>query len=141
MTAKGSIPTNSGSSQSSGGHGLLDIPAIQTLSHNGKANYDVHAALEAMGGDWELLKSLIALFLDSCPKLINQICQAYESQSHELLKKAVHQLKGALSTLHAVSAATAAGRLERLIGSGGWDVLKTAYIEFDQYMKILIQDL
>ena len=141
ITDESSISSMTQAPQSFDDNGKLHTSAIQKLYPNGNAIYDVRAALAAVDGDWELLKSLIALFLDSSPDLMNQIRQAYNSQDLNLLKKAVHQLKGALSTLHAETETKAAGRLEELIGSEGWEPVKRAYFEFDRHITTLIPAL
>ena len=141
MPGENSISSMKQAPQSFDDNEKLGTSTIPDLSQNGNAIYDVRAALAAVDGDWELLKSLIALFLDSGPVLMNQIRQAYDSQDLNLLKESVHQLKGALSTLHAETVTTAAGRLEGLIGSAGWEPVKRAYFEFDRHITTLIPAL
>ncbi|GJL53223.1 MAG: hypothetical protein NPIRA02_03550 [Nitrospirales bacterium] len=75
--------------------------------------YNVAKALEELDGDWILFKSLVTIFLDSGPKLMQSIDKAYKAKSYDALWSHAHQLKGSLGALSAREAAHASARLEK----------------------------
>jgi len=76
---------------------------------------DRRPALARAGGDPELLRDLIELFLDDCPKLLAEIDTAVLRRDSLTLQRCAHRLKGEVSIFDDGPAFEAADRLE-LIG-------------------------
>jgi CheY-like chemotaxis protein len=83
-----------------------------------KAPFDMAAALERVGGDEELLKELVGIFLEECPQWLAAVRAAVAAGDPAALKRAAHVVKGAVDNCGASAAFDAALRLERM-GSEG----------------------
>ena len=103
--------------------------------------YDVSAAVKAVEEDWELLHSLINLFLVSGPQLMAELRQAFHSEQWESVKKGAHQLKGALGTLQAGPASRAAALVEKLTETPDSPRLSEAFHEFERHFTVLLPAL
>ncbi|WP_435022670.1 response regulator (plasmid) [Tundrisphaera sp. TA3] len=74
--------------------------------------YDRAAALERTGGDEALLREIIGLFIDDCPRLLEEIESAIESDNPARLRRAAHTLKGTAGHFGAEDIVDVAARLE-----------------------------
>ena len=70
--------------------------------------------------DPQLLKDLVDLLLEECPRLLNEIKGAVNKKDAKPAERLAHSLKGSLGNLSAKSAEEAALKLERLIQAGDW---------------------
>ena len=70
--------------------------------------------IERLGGDVDLFKEVIRLFLEDCPQRLAAIKQAVDQENAELIRTTAHALKGAAGTLSARRVFEAAQTLERL---------------------------
>jgi PAS domain S-box-containing protein len=75
---------------------------------------DEELLLDRVGGDSELKKELVAMFLNDCPSLLAEIESAAAAEDFDALVMSAHKLKGSLGVLAAVRAQKAAERLEGL---------------------------
>lgn len=75
---------------------------------------DLAAALEAAGGDQALLAEVATLFLDECPRRLEELRQAVVSGDGPGTERAAHALKGALANFGARTACARAAELETL---------------------------
>ncbi len=73
---------------------------------------DWKAALKSTGGDRELLRELIDLFLKALPQWQSELRRAFDQSDSALLQRTAHILKGSLSQLGATSTCEIAQRLE-----------------------------
>jgi len=80
--------------------------------------FDEALALQSVGGDRELLGEIIDAFLDECPRLTAELAAAIKSGDAVVARRAAHTLKGALSTLGASEAGSAAQHIETLAHKG-----------------------
>lgn len=122
---------------------LLGAPNVEAtpFNHAGQA-LDKSQILDQVGGDKDLLKEVVALFLDDCPKLIEQMREAIQESNPEGLQKAAHTLKGSVSNFGATLAVQAALDLETMgktgdIG-GAAGVLEVLEKEIDRVREELI---
>jgi CheY-like chemotaxis protein len=93
-------------------------PAGTVTEADPVAAWDPGAALARVGGDRELLKELVHLFLDECPKWLAEIRQALDAHDAAALRRAAHSLKGGLGHFGARAALEAAQCLE-MMGRAG----------------------
>ncbi len=70
--------------------------------------------IENLGGDEELLRELVEIFVDQSPKLLNKLRDAISSFDAEGVMRAAHSIKGELSCLGAAAAAETAQELETM---------------------------
>ena len=71
-----------------------------------------------MDNDPQLLRDLVDLFLDECPRLVDEIRVALERKDAKAVQRGAHSLKGSTSNLAAKMASEAALKLERLAHAG-----------------------
>jgi len=75
---------------------------------------DRSAAFAQVGGDMELFREIVAIFLETYPELLAHISDAVTRADGEALLRAAHTLKGSVGNFHAKPAFEAAFRLERM---------------------------
>jgi len=73
---------------------------------------DLDAALERVGGDFDVLREVAGLFLEESPRLMADVEQALQTGDGQRLARAAHSLKGSVSTFCAQQAYEAARALE-----------------------------
>ena len=74
---------------------------------------DESVALSRVGGDIELLREVVGLFLDDYPQSLDLIRQAVAQGDQSSLERHAHSLKGSVSTFGAQEAFDAAQVLEK----------------------------
>lgn len=72
--------------------------------------------LSRFGGDAGLLRELAELFIQSCPKMLEDIRDAVQKRDAKALERAAHSLKGCVGNFFSKGARETAQRLE-LVGS------------------------
>lgn len=100
--------------------------------------YDVSAALHALEGDEGLLYSLFHIFKVTTPDLIKGMHQAIHMQNRLELQRLAHQMKGALSAVHAMQEGREAEQLEGRAASATFSHLHSGVIELEERVKPLI---
>jgi len=80
--------------------------------------FDYDALLALAGGDEELLREIVGMFLEECPTMLEQIDEAIAACDPEGLMQAAHALKGVVANF-AVPAAEEAARVLEHMGSEG----------------------
>ncbi len=100
--------------------------------------YDVSAALQAVEWDESLLYSLFHIFTTTTPDLIKGMHQAIHMQNRPELQRLAHQIKGALSAVHAMHEGREAEQLEYRAVSETFSHLHSAVNELEQRVKRLI---
>lgn len=75
---------------------------------------DRATVLARVGGDVEVLREVVGLFLDNCPKLLSEIREAVARGDDKALARAAHTLKGSVSNFAAKNAFEAALKLETM---------------------------
>jgi two-component system, sensor histidine kinase len=74
-----------------------ETPRISTIdAKNDFVSFSVEEVKEIVGDDKELLKELVATFLDNTPKLIKQIVDGSISRDKQKVEFAIHQIKPSL---------------------------------------------
>jgi HPt (histidine-containing phosphotransfer) domain-containing protein len=68
--------------------------------------------------DPQLLRDLVDLFLEECPRLVDEIRVALDRKDAKVLQRSAHSLKGSTGNLAAKMASEAALKLERLAQAG-----------------------
>ncbi|MGA7853819.1 MAG: Hpt domain-containing protein [Candidatus Acidiferrales bacterium] len=74
--------------------------------------------LSRFGGDAELLRELADLFIQSCPKMLEDIRDAVQKQDAKALERAAHSLKGCVGNFFSKGARETAQQLE-FVGKSG----------------------
>jgi len=89
-------------------------PLSSTSRVNTPSTWDYASALKRVDGDEILLRELVQIFLEECPKQLASLQQAIETADLEKLVSAAHSLKGELGYLGLPDAAQKAKDLERM---------------------------
>jgi len=76
--------------------------------------FSYEATLEYLGGDEDLFRKMVALFLQDYPEHLTQIAKAVDAGDSEGVRRAAHSLMGGVGTLRAHPVSEAAQRLESL---------------------------
>jgi two-component system, sensor histidine kinase and response regulator len=76
--------------------------------------FDRAVALERAGGDVDLLKEIVGVFLTECPQWIAEVKDAVAVRDPSRLQRIAHTIKGAVDNCGASGAYDAALRLERM---------------------------
>ncbi len=79
---------------------------------------DREALLERVGGDVEFLQEIARLFLDDCPRMVEQLRSACARGDAQAVQHVAHTLKGCVANFGAQPACDAAFQVERLGRAG-----------------------
>lgn len=102
---------------------------------------DWQTALAQLDGDQELMRELIALFLETGPPLMDQIREALDRWDSVGLMKAAHTLKGAVTTFRAKAVWEVLYRLEQVASAKNLSEAEKVSREVTQEMEQLILEL
>jgi PAS domain S-box-containing protein len=84
-----------------------------TIGRKWMGEIDYSAALARVGGDADLLKELLGMFLEEYPRLLSQIREGLGGHDAASVSSAAHQLKGLLAQFGAETARQAAYAVEQ----------------------------
>ncbi|MDH4360937.1 MAG: ATP-binding protein [Nitrospirota bacterium] len=105
---------------------------------SGVEGYDVSAALHAMEGDKALLYSLFEIFNEATPGLLKEMQQSLQMQKRQDFQRQAHQIKGALSAVHAGNQAKLAEQLEQKAAFASFAYLQSALVKLENEMHKLV---
>ncbi|MGA2434045.1 MAG: Hpt domain-containing protein [Bryobacteraceae bacterium] len=102
---------------------------------------DREALLDRLGGDVDFLNEIAGLFMDDCPKLMDEIRNAVTEHDATALERSAHTLKGSVSNFGAERARLAALDLETMgrshTLSNAEDAYKKLESEIDRFQQAL----
>ena len=87
---------------------------VQSVQNRDSAVFDRAAILDLVGGDRELLREIVALFLETAPNFLQGIRDAAARGDGIALKTAAHALRGAARNFFAPRIEQAAQVLEQM---------------------------
>ena len=99
--------------------------------------FDEAEFLSRVGGDRDLAKEMVEVFLEDHLKGLSEIQEAITSSDGPTLRRVAHMLKGAAGNLGAGAAFAAALRLETMAGEGDLSGAKDAYAALQVEMERL----
>ena len=102
---------------------------------------DESLALSRVGGDIDLLKEVVELFLDDYPSTFEKIKGAVASRDASALEHHAHSLKGSVSTFGANRAFEAAFTLEKQGRSGDLTGAPDGLLQLEQALEALRPEL
>jgi PAS domain S-box-containing protein len=102
---------------------------------------DESLALTRVGGDLELLKEVVELFLDDYPSTFEKIKAAVATRNATALEHHAHSLKGSVSTFGANRAFEAAFTLEKQGRSGDLTGAPDGLLQLEQALEALRPEL
>jgi two-component system sensor histidine kinase/response regulator len=110
-----------------------DLPAAPAS----KDVLDEDALLERCGGDEEMKREIIQLFLDEYPSSLASIRTALSARRGEELMEAAHHLKGSSANFGAARVVAAALRLEQMGAGDAFDEAENVYRELQEALEEL----
>jgi two-component system, sensor histidine kinase and response regulator len=102
---------------------------------------DESLALSRVGGDADLLREVIELFLDDCPQALEGIRSAVAAQDATALEHQAHSLKGSVSTFGARRAFEAALALEKQGRSKNLSGVENGLGQLEDALQALVPEL
>jgi len=103
--------------------------------------FSISEAFNAVDGDVDLLRELVALFLNDYPHRLEQIRRGLSSNEAQTVKREAHSLKGSLGYLGAQPAREAAYELEKIGKSGDLSKGKQALAVHENKINDLVEML
>lgn len=100
--------------------------------------YDFASALEALEGDKSLLYSLLKIFYETSPDLLQTMKNSVQMNDRQLLQRQAHQMKGALNAVHAVHEAKLAQQLEHFASYAEFSHLYSVALQFENSIQKLL---
>ncbi len=97
-----------------------------------KQVFDLDEALENIGGDMDLLKEILEIFLDDYPNQMEQIQKGILAGDSKAVEQAAHSLKGSVANFAAGRAREAAYRVEVLGREGNLGEAKEALADLER---------
>ena len=117
------------------------------LNPRGDGVFDRDALMEQLGGDEQLAREVIDLFLRDCPVQLSSIKAALDRGDAREVYVVAHTLKGAASTLAASEVAEGALVLEQLARDGhlegsaeAWQVLESASVRLLETLRATVPE-
>ncbi len=102
---------------------------------------DLEELLERTENDLELMRDLLSIFKEEFPQRHQALREAVESLNTAQVVMEAHSLKGMLSNLAAVEAATAVGELERLGRKNETSGFRESLSHFEVIAKELLRQV
>ncbi len=102
---------------------------------------DKTAIYNRVGGDIELLRDIVSLFLDESPVLVAEIREAIRSDDSERLQAAAHTLKGSVANFGAESAVAATLALENMGRNREMDQALYGLVTLDKEIECVREEL
>ncbi|MBI1917879.1 MAG: response regulator [Planctomycetes bacterium] len=115
--------------------------SIQTATPQeepGAAILDRTVALSRVGGNEQLLRELMEMFQEECPRLMTAIREALAKGDAPGLRLVAHTLKGSVGTFGATVAFKAASRLELIGREGDLSRAQEAYAALEEAIERLL---
>jgi two-component system, sensor histidine kinase and response regulator len=118
----------------------IGSPARAAASASSR-HFDIASALERVDGDRDLLAEIAGMFADACPGNLVEIRQALEAGDVRLLERLAHTVKGAASSIGAVSVSAAALALENQARDGNLENGAALVGELTKKVELLLPEL
>jgi CheY-like chemotaxis protein len=98
---------------------------------------DRAAVLARLEGDEELLREIVGMFLDECPRLLTELREAISQKDADQLQRTAHSLKGCLVNFGVGPAIEAALWLEMIGREGDLTEAEQAYANLEALLRPL----
>jgi signal transduction histidine kinase/CheY-like chemotaxis protein/HPt (histidine-containing phosphotransfer) domain-containing protein len=116
----------------------------ETDTSSGEPSYnlvDKEDAIERVNGDMELLKEIVELFIDTCPRLLSEVNTAISKGDNKTLEREAHTIKSVIGNFSKHHAYNAALKLERMGASGELSKAEETYKELEEEIERLTPEL
>ena len=114
---------------------------VQATDSSAELPLNIVDLLLRVDNDQELLRELLQLFKEECPRLMQVLEVAVSKQEMKAVETTSHSLKGMLANLSATRAASAASRLEELGRADEPSQLKGELAVLESELAVLLLEL
>ena len=97
--------------------------------------FDKEEALDRAGGDMDILKELVEVFFEECPKLMDEIQNAMTSGDTTALRRAAHTLKGTADIFSAKCVVETSLKIETMGRDANLDGVEEAWSDLEKEIK------
>jgi histidine phosphotransfer protein HptB len=94
-----------------------------------------------LGGDEELARQLVTLFIGECPQMMAQVRQSVEQGTPDQVRRAAHAFKGSVSNFLADGPTVTAFALETIGRDGRLDEAPAVLTTLERQVAVLITQL
>ena len=97
--------------------------------------------IERIGGDEELARQLVTLFLGDCDRMLSVLRAGVAERNPEAVRRAAHAIKGSAGLFSQGTAFESTRRLERMASSGEREGLDATLADVEAAMAQLTREL
>jgi HPt (histidine-containing phosphotransfer) domain-containing protein len=94
-----------------------------------------------LGGDEELARQLVTLFLSECPRMMAEVRESVEQGTPDLVRRAAHAFKGSVSNFGTQGPAETAFALEMIGREGRMAEAPAVLARLERQVDVLIAQL
>ncbi len=106
-----------------------------------KIVFDKDMALNIIGGDEDLLREIVEIFIIDVPQQISEIKEAVNSRNGDALEKSSHKLKGAVSNFGENATFKTSFKLEVMGKENRFDNIEEVYGTLVKDVECLLNEL
>ncbi len=103
--------------------------------------FDKSDMLDRLGGDEELCKEIIELFIEDTPKQITELKKALENKDASIVQRQAHSLKGASANTSVLGMQEIAFQIEKAGETGDLEIATSLLLkleeEFEKFKRII----
>jgi HPt (histidine-containing phosphotransfer) domain-containing protein len=97
--------------------------------------------VERLGGDEDLARDLVILFLGEYPNLMNNLRASVRSGNADAVRRAAHAAKGCIANFIDGGPQTTAYRIEQLGAEGRLSEVAPLLVDLEQQVAALVRDM
>lgn len=117
------------------------VGGMETKHPGAGDGLDRKAALDRVGGDLDLLKDIAHVFLDDCPRSLEELRLAAARGDCPTVERVAHGLKGAASNFGASRVVAAGFAIEKMGRAGKLDHFAMAMATLEAALGALLREL
>jgi HPt (histidine-containing phosphotransfer) domain-containing protein len=100
---------------------------------------NVDSALEMLGGDMDLLREVVEMFLTDLPNKLEELRTGIAQSDPDKVRRVAHSLKGAAANIAAEDVRSSAFEIEQLASNGDLDSVVTRVPELERRIQALVE--
>ena len=94
-----------------------------------------------LGGDEELARQLVTLFIEECPRMMAQVRESVAQDNPDLVRRAAHAFKGSVSNFTADGPTVTAFALETIGREARLDEASVLLAQLEREVEVLMTQL
>jgi HPt (histidine-containing phosphotransfer) domain-containing protein len=115
--------------------------AVSSEQDTAQGAWTATALLARVGGDTEIARELVRLFINECPRMLEAVRNSVASRSAQEIRRSAHLLKGSVCNFTETGAASAALELEYIGREDRVDDAPAALARLEQELQALLPQL